>query len=77
MMEDVSQDIAQDAAFLTHLDPNDEQNMRIAFNALLGQKLLNHISTNFDVYKAFNDNPDFKAFFAGRMFEMVVKEFQR
>lgn len=51
--------------------------MRIAFNTLLGQKLLNHITTNFDVYKAFNDNPDFKTFFGDRMFDMVVRTFQR
>jgi type I restriction enzyme R subunit len=77
LMEDVGEDIAKDPHFLTHLDPNDPQNTRIAIDALLGQKLLNHINTNFDVYKAYNDNPDFRAFFAGQMFEMVVKAFQR
>jgi hypothetical protein len=36
------------------------------------EKMINHIDSNFEVFKEYNDNPEFKAFLAGQMFKLLI-----
>jgi len=51
----------------------DEQNARITSDKVVGDELLKHITTNFDLYKLYSDNKEFKEDFSAMMFG-VVKE---
>ena len=44
------------------LDKKDFQNAQITFTDILKDKLINHIDSNFEVFKEYNDNLEFKAF---------------
>jgi len=37
-------------------------------------KMINHIESNFEVFKEYNDNPEFKAFSAGQMFKILITD---
>ena len=50
-----------------------EQNARITSDKVVGAELLKHINTNFDLYKKYSDNKEFKEDFSAMMFG-VVKE---
>jgi type I restriction enzyme R subunit len=56
---------------------SDEQNAKITFEEVLKRKLIDHIETNFEVFKEFNDNKEFRNFFAGTMFKLMQKDFLR
>ena len=36
--------------------------------------MINHIDSNFEVFKEYNDNPEFKAFLAGQMFKLLIND---
>jgi len=45
----------------------------ITSDKIVGEELLKHITTNFDLYKMYSDNKEFKEDFSAMMFN-VVKE---
>jgi len=77
MTEDLMADVAQDAEFANAFKHSDEQNAKITFEEVLKRKLIDHIETNFEVFKEFNDNKEFRDFFAGTMFKLMQKDFLR
>jgi DNA-damage-inducible protein D len=44
---------------------------------VLKRKLIDHIETNFEVFKEYNDNKDFRDFFAGTMFQLMQRDFMK
>ena len=52
---------------------SDEQHARITSDKIVGEELLKRITTNFDLYKLYSDNKEFKEDFSAMMFG-VVKE---
>jgi type I restriction enzyme R subunit len=77
MTEDIMQDVANDAEFVNAFKYSDEQNAKITFEDVLKRKLIDHIETNFEVFKEYNDNKEFREFFAGTMFKIMQKDFMR
>jgi len=73
MAENIAQDVAKSNELVNSLKYSDEQNARITSDKIVGQELLKHISTNFDLYKLYSDNKEFKEDFSAMMFG-VVKE---
>lgn len=78
MTADLMQDVKDDQAAMDNinasLNKNDIQNAQITFTDILKEKMINHIDTNFEVFKEYNDNPEFKAFLAGQMFKLLIND---
>ena len=76
MTDELMQDVVNDENAIenisTSLASKDEQNARITFEEVLKEKLTNHIDSNFEVFKEYNDNEEFRRLFAGMMFEMMM-----
>lgn len=77
MTEDIMQDVANDAEFVNAFRHSDEQNAKITFEDVLKRKLIDHIETNFEVFKEYNDNKEFRDFFAGTMFSLMQRDFMK
>lgn len=77
MTEDLMKDVAQDVEFSNAFKFSDEQNAMITFEEVLKRKLIDNMETNFEVFKEFNDNKEFRDFFAGTMFKIMKKDFMR
>ncbi|MEO6037576.1 MAG: type I restriction endonuclease subunit R, partial [Saprospiraceae bacterium] len=77
MTAELMQDVANDSEFMEAFKHSDRQNAKITFDKVLAEKLINHINTNFEVYRLFNDNPEFKQDFTEFMFGAMVKEIGR
>lgn len=77
MTQDIMQDVANDEEFVSSFKHSDEQNAKITFEDILQKKLINHIESNFEVFKEYNDNPEFRAFFAGQMFNLMQRDFSK
>lgn len=75
MTEELMADVAQDKEFANAFKYSDEQNAKITFEEVLKRKLIDHIETNFEVFKEFNDNKEFRDFFAGTMFKILQNNF--
>lgn len=75
MTEDLMQDVANDSEFVNAFQHSDTQNARITFEDVLKRKLIDHIETNFEVFKEYNDNKEFRNFFAGTMFQIMQRDF--
>ena len=75
MTHDLMHDVANDPEFVSSFNHSDEQNARITFEDVLKRKLIDHIETNFEVFKEYNDNPEFRAFFSGQMFQLMQRDF--
>lgn len=73
MTQDLMKDVSSDEEFVSAFRYSDEQNARITFEEVLKRKLTDHIDANFEVFKEYNDNPEFRAFFAEQMFRMMVQ----
>jgi type I restriction enzyme R subunit len=73
MAESIAADVAKNEELIDSLKYSDEQNARITSDKVVGQELLKHITTNFDLYKLYSDNKEFKEDFSAMMF-CVVKE---
>jgi len=41
------------------------------------ERHFNNIETNFEVFKEFNDNKEFRDFFAGTMFKLMQRDFMK
>jgi type I restriction enzyme R subunit len=74
LMQDVKTDQAAMDNINASLNKNDIQNAQITFTDILKEKMINHIDSNFEVFKEYNDNPEFKAFLAGQMFKLLIND---
>lgn len=77
MAESVAKDVAQNQELITSIQHSDDQNARITSDKIVGEELLKHITTNFDLYKLYSDNKEFKEDFSAMMFGMVKEIFNR
>jgi len=77
MTEDIMADVANDVEFVNAFIYSDEQNAKIAFERVLNRKLIDHIESNFEVFKEYTDNEEFRDYFAGTMFKIMQKDFVR
>ena len=68
--------MVQDQAFIDAYSYSDEQNAKITFDTILQKKLMEHIDSNFEVFKEFNDNPEFRNFFANTLYKMMANSYQ-
>jgi type I restriction enzyme R subunit len=75
MADQLIKDVANDDEFVNAFQFSDTQNARITFDEVLKRKLIEHIDTNFEVFKEYSDNKDFKDFFAGTMFSIMQRDF--
>lgn len=73
MAENIANDVAKNQELITSLNYSDEQNARITSDKIVGEELLKYITSNFDLYKLYSDNKEFKEDFSAMMFN-VVKE---
>lgn len=73
MAENIATDVAKNKELISSIQHSDEQNARITSDKIVGEELLKHITTNFDLYKLYSDNSEFKEDFSAMMFG-VVKE---
>lgn len=73
MAENIAADVAKNNELISSIQHSDEQNARITSDKIVGKELLKHITTNFDLYKLYSDNKEFKEDFSAMMFG-VVKE---
>src|SRR5690554_2081547 len=73
MAEDIVNDVAKNKELISSIQHSDDQNARITSDKVVGEELLKHITTNFDLYKLYSDNKEFKEDFSAMMFG-VVKE---
>ncbi len=76
MAENIAADVAKNDELINSIIHSDDQNARITSDKIVGQELLKHITTNFDLYKLYSDNDEFKDDFSAMMFG-VVKELIR
>lgn len=75
MSTELLQDVANDQEFVNSFKYSDEQVAKITFEEILKKKLITHIDSNFEVFKEFNDNSDFRNFFTNTLFSMMQKDF--
>ena len=73
MAENIANDVAKNEELINSFKYSDEQNARITSDKVVSEELLKHITTNFDLYKLYSDNKEFKEDFSAMMFS-VVKE---
>jgi len=75
MTNDLMDDITTDKNAMNNINDSltkkDIQNAKITFAEVLTEKIIKHIDSNFEVFKEYNDNKEFRDFFAGQMFEMM------
>ncbi|NOS91614.1 MAG: type I restriction endonuclease subunit R [Cyclobacteriaceae bacterium] len=74
LMQDVKGDQVAMDNINASLHKNDIQNAQITFTDILKEKMINHIDSNFEVFKEYNDNQEFKAFLAGQMFKLLIHD---
>jgi type I restriction enzyme R subunit len=74
LMQDVKDDRVAMNNINASLQKKDLQNAQITFTDILKEKMINHIESNFEVFKEYNDNPEFKAFLAGQMFKLLIND---
>ena len=77
MTQDLMQDVANDQEFVNAFKHSDTQNAKITFEDVLKRKLIDHIENNFEVFKEYNDNKEFRDFFAGTMFQLIQRDFMK
>ena len=71
MAENIAADVAKNNELISSIQHSDEQNARITSDKVVGAELLKHINTNFDLYKLYSDNKEFKEDFSAMMFGVV------
>jgi type I restriction enzyme R subunit len=77
MAENIASDVAKNQELITSIKYSDDQNARITSDKVVGQELLKHITTNFDLYKLYSDNKEFKEDFSAMMFGVVKELIQK
>lgn len=76
LMQDVTDDKAAMDNINASLQKQDFQNAEITFTDILKEKMINHIDSNFEVFKEYNDNPEFRSFLAGQLFKIMLQDFR-
>ena len=71
MAENIALDVAKNDELINSIRFSDEQNARITSDKIVGEELLKHLTTNFDLYKKYSDNNEFKEDFSAMMFNLV------
>lgn len=75
MTQDLMDDVMADESAVQNINASIQQknlqNARIAFTEVLKDKMINHIDSNFEVFKEYNDNKEFRDFLAGTLFELM------
>ena len=71
MAENIAADVAKNNELISSIQHSDEQNARITSDKVVGEELLKHITTNFDLFKLYSDNKEFKEDFSAMMFGVV------
>ena len=77
LMQDVRQDKAAMDNINASLTKKDFQNAEITFADVLKEKLVNHIDSNFEVFKEYSDNKEFRDYFAGTMFKLMLRDISK
>lgn len=77
MAEEIIFDVTNDEIFINTFTNSDEQNAKITFDGILIKKLTDHIDSNFEVYKEFNDNKDFREYFSNSLFNLIKGKIPR
>jgi len=81
MTEDLMNDVKKDKSAMENINAslsrNDRQNAEITFADILKEKMINHVESNFEVFKEYNDNPEFRAFLAGQMFKLLLNDISK
>lgn len=76
MTEDLMDDVKRDQSAMENINAslarNDIQNAEITFTDILKEKMINHVESNFEVFKEYNDNPEFRAFLARQLFKLLL-----
>lgn len=76
MADDLLADVKDDKAAMENINAslriNDFQNAQISFTELLGEKIQDHVESNFEFYKAWTDKPEVRAFMAEQMFKILI-----
>ncbi|MEP7171474.1 MAG: hypothetical protein ABI855_19040, partial [Bacteroidota bacterium] len=79
MTEELMQDVMKDKKAVDNINASlgkkDLQNAEITFTDVLKEKMVNHIESNFEVFKEYSDNKEFRDFFAGTMFKLLLKDY--
>jgi type I restriction enzyme R subunit len=71
MAENIAKDVAKSAELINSIKYSDDQNARITSDKIVGDELLKHITNNFDLYKLYSDNDEFREDFSSMMFGVV------
>jgi type I restriction enzyme R subunit len=77
MAENIANNVAKNQELITSIKYSDDQNARITSDKVVGEELLKHITTNFDLYKLYSDNKEFKEDFSAMMYGMVKEIFNK
>jgi type I restriction enzyme R subunit len=64
--------LSGDAALDTSVKVNTEENARLTFDHVAGDKIQELIDTNFKFYKQINDNEEFAEFFLDWLFDRYI-----
>lgn len=72
--EDLTEEVRSDEEYIRATEGTDKQNSWITFQKVLTDKFHNKISSDFDLFKKFTDDKEFKEFLSERLFEFVWKE---
>lgn len=67
----ITNDVIDDEDFKKAIKNADRQNSKIAFDKILQEKFQDFIDVNFNLYKKYNDDKDFKMFVTDKLFQMV------
>ncbi|EKT4502308.1 type I restriction endonuclease subunit R [Flavobacterium psychrophilum] len=77
MAESIANDVAKNNELINSIRFSDDQNARITSDKVVGDELLKHITTNFDLFKLYSDNKEFKEDFSAMMFGVVKDLIQK
>lgn len=81
MTQELMQDVMKDKAAVDNINASltkkDLQNAEITFADVLKEKMVNHIESNFEVFKEYSDNKEFRDFFAGTMFKLMMRDMSK
>lgn len=77
LMQDVMKNKAKVDNINASLSKKNLQNAEITFADVLKEKMVNHIESNFEVFKEYSDNKEFRDFFAGTMFKLIMKDISK
>ena len=71
VLDSLLTDMSKNEELINSIKHSDEQNAQITHIEILRQLFLNHVTTNFDLYKLFSDNREFQEDLSSKMFGLV------